>query len=420
MPVAIRAIIERAENAESFGRLTEAAELWAELAEIAPNHPRLLVRDALELVKKGDYKNARDMLENARASELSEASIPLHLGLVHKLMGDLPKSLSALDDALAIDVYLFMAHLWKGAVLEQMGNKKAAAATYKNALKIAPPPEKTAPQINAAIAQARKVVADNARALQEYMRAKTEGLRRGRSQAEMHRADECLDIFAGVKKQYFHEGILMNMPQLPAIQFWNREYFPWLEELEAATPIVQEEAQAIIKHRWDTFSPYVQHGAGVPLNQWEYLNHNSEWSTVHFYRDGKRFDEVHELCPRTSAILDKLPLAHQPNFGPTVVFSVLQPHTRIPAHTGSTNTRLLCHLPLKIPPNCGFRCGNEIREWKIGEAFVFDDSIDHEAWNDSDEVRYIMIADVWNPLLTQLERDMVDAILLAKREYDLL
>ena len=414
----INSLIERAEHEESFNRIDKANEIWSELERVAPNHPRLKVRIALELVRRGEHHQSLAMLLDAEANEPSEASIPLHLGLVYKLSGDLPNALASLNRAIAIDVYLFLAHLWKGAVLEQMDQKRAAAKEFETAIRLAPPGGKAAPQINAALAHAKRAVENNKSALHQFLLQRTQNIRTNHSKEVMKRADECLDIFAGVKKQYVHEGLLMNMPQLPAIQFWDKSHFPWIKELEAATPIIQAEAQAIIKHRWDTFSPYVQHGPGVPLNQWEYLNHNPEWSTVHFYRDGKRFDDVHELCPQTSKILDKLPLAHQPQFGPTVVFSVLQPHTRIPPHTGSTNTRLLCHLPLRIPENCGFRCGNEIREWKIGEAFVFDDSIDHEAWNDSDEIRYVMIADVWNPLLTPVEREMVDALLIAKREFD--
>jgi len=71
------------------------------------------------------------------------------------------------------------------------------------------------------------------------------------------------------------------------------------------------------------------------------------------------------------------------------MFSLLAPHTRIPSHYGDTNARLVGHLPLILPGNCRFRVGNEIREWRYGEAWLFDDTIEHEAWNDSDEVRVI-------------------------------
>jgi len=66
-------------------------------------------------------------------------------------------------------------------------------------------------------------------------------------------------------------------------------------------------------------------------------------------------------------------------------------------------------LPLIVPGNCQFRVGGEIREWREGEAFAFDDTIEHEAWNDSDRPRVVLIFDVWNPYLTKSERELLRA-----------
>jgi aspartate beta-hydroxylase len=95
------------------------------------------------------------------------------------------------------------------------------------------------------------------------------------------------------------------------------------------------------------------------------------------------------------------------------MFSLLAPRTRIPPHTGVANTRLVCHLPLIVPADCGFRVGATIREWKPGEAFVFDDTIEHEAWNDSDELRVVFICDLWAPALGAKEREAVAAVIAA-------
>ncbi len=95
------------------------------------------------------------------------------------------------------------------------------------------------------------------------------------------------------------------------------------------------------------------------------------------------------------------------------MFSLLAPRTRIPPHTGVANTRLVCHLPLIVPPNCGFRVGASTREWKIGESFAFDDTIEHEAWNDSDELRVVFIFDLWQPSLSAEERSAIAAIISA-------
>jgi aspartate beta-hydroxylase len=106
-----------------------------------------------------------------------------------------------------------------------------------------------------------------------------------------------------------------------------------------------------------------------------------------------------------------------PGRGPTAFFSILEPHTKIPPHTGVTNTRVTVHLPLIVPPGCAFRVGGETREWKVGTAWVFDDTIEHEAWNDSDAPRAILIFDVWNPELTVLECDLVRETTIALSQY---
>ena len=112
---------------------------------------------------------------------------------------------------------------------------------------------------------------------------------------------------------------------------------------------------------------------------------------------------------RTAAI-ERLPLLDIPGKSPTAMFSILEPHTRIPPHTGTSNVRVTIHLPLVVPPGCGFRVGSETREWHEGEAWAFDDTIEHEAWNDSDRPRAILIIDTWNPFLTDPEREVIRRI----------
>ena len=110
-------------------------------------------------------------------------------------------------------------------------------------------------------------------------------------------------------------------------------------------------------------------------------------------------------------------MARQESFAPTAVFSALEPHTHIPPHTGSANVRLLCHLPLVLPGPARFRVGNTTRDWEIGQAWVFDDTIEHEAWNDADALRVILIFDVWNPFLAEGEKALITAMMQAQRQY---
>ena len=207
------------------------------------------------------------------------------------------------------------------------------------------------------------------------------------------------------------------MPQLPAIPFFDREHFPWLPRLEAATEMIRAELLALMDAGMPGFAPYISFPAGAPLNQWAELNDNREWSSLWLWRDGERQEESIARCPRTAALLEELPMADQPGFAPTALFSALAPRTRIPPHTGSTNARLLVHLPLILPGPARFRVGNMEREWRVGEAWCFDDSIEHEAWNEAAQTRVILIFDIWNPLLSEAERELLSVLMRARRSW---
>jgi aspartyl/asparaginyl beta-hydroxylase (cupin superfamily) len=147
--------------------------------------------------------------------------------------------------------------------------------------------------------------------------------------------------------------------------------------------------------------------AGVPDSKWSALDHSLDWGAIFLWEYGEPNPPVLERCPVTAATLEALPGAKIPGRAPSAFFSMLKPHTRIPPHTGVTNTRAIIHLPLIVPDGCGFRVGGETRPWVVGKPFAFDDTIEHEAWNDSDELRVVLIFDVWNPHLTERERDVI-------------
>ncbi len=151
--------------------------------------------------------------------------------------------------------------------------------------------------------------------------------------------------------------------------------------------------------------PYVRLEDGTPQNDWSALDGSLDWSACFLWEYGSANQPVLDRCPRTAALLERLPLARIPGRAPNAFFSLLRPGSRIPPHTGVTNTRAIVHLALDIPPDCGFRVGNETREWVQGQAFAFDDTIQHEAWNDSDRLRSVLIVDYWNPHLSAVERE---------------
>lgn len=372
---------------------------------------------ALATLQRGDARGALAMLLEAERSDPKDLGVKLHLALAQRTLGDFPAALRALDAALAIDPYFFLALLSKGVVLELMGRPKFAAQVYRNALRIAPRPEKTAPSLEAPIRHARELVAAQATALAEYLREQVEGLRTRHAGEPLARFDECLDVYAGTKRAFNAEPMQLHVPRLPAIPFFDRDLFPWLPRLEAATATIRAELVALLEAGMPGFAPYVAYAPGTPVNQWADLNHSRSWSTLWLWRDGVRQVEAMDRCPRTAEVLAEMPLADQPGFAPTALFSALAPRTRIPPHTGSTNSRLVVHLPLVLPGPARFRVGNDTRTWRMGEAWVFDDTIEHEAWNDADETRVILIFDIWNPLLSQAERELISAMMTAHTDW---
>jgi aspartate beta-hydroxylase len=375
------------------------------------------IGNAQAMLRAGNSQGALALLQEALQASPGHHDLHLNVAMACRAGGDLPGAVQALNAALAAEPYSFLALLSKGSVFEQMGRPRQAAEVYRNALRIAPPAGNTPPSLQGPIANAKKVVDEQAQALAQHLHETLGPLRDTHRDSDLRRFDESVDVLSGVARIQNAAPVQLHYPRLPAIPFFDREYFPWMETLEAATDTIREELMALLDAGLPGFSPYVAYAPGTPENQFAPLNHNSKWSSLWLWKDGERQEDAIAQCPQTAAVLEELPLCDQPGFAPTALFSALAAHTRIPPHTGSTNTRLLVHLPLVLPGPAGFRVGNETREWRIGEAWAFDDTIEHEAWNDADDTRVIMIFDIWNPLLSAAERDLVGALLTAQRDW---
>jgi aspartyl/asparaginyl beta-hydroxylase (cupin superfamily) len=157
--------------------------------------------------------------------------------------------------------------------------------------------------------------------------------------------------------------------------------------------------------------PYIQYDEHLPLAQWKPLNRNPDWTAIHLWRNGQLVEANARHCPRTLELLKAFPQPQIAGSGPNAMFSLLAPGTAIPPHVGVNNARLVCHLPLIVPEGCWFRVGAETRFWKRGEAFVFDDTIEHEALNPTGDLRVVFIFDLWHPDLSDTERAAVAALI---------
>jgi len=413
----LRPVLAAAQDAMRQGRADEAARLWERVLAAEPEHPQALFHLGQDALIRKNLARARDLLERAARAAPREPAVPLNLSFVFRATGDGAAEMAALTAALTIDPYFYPALLAKGLLLERNGQKHHAARIYKDVLAIAPPPEQVPTELRERLRHARRAVEDNAAALESELNARLAPLREKHQGVSLERFDECQAIQLGRKRIYTQQPSMLHFPRLPAIQFYDNSEFPWLPHLEAAADVIRDELTVVLREDSGEMRPYVSHPDGAPINQWEELNHSPRWSAFFLWEHGKRIDAHCARCPRTAAVLETIPMMDCAGYAPTVLFSILSPRTHIPPHSSVTNARLVVHLPLIAPPGCRFRVGNEIREWKYGEAWVFDDTIEHEAWNDSDELRVIMMIDIWNPYLTRAEREFVTVLLNVEREW---
>jgi aspartyl/asparaginyl beta-hydroxylase (cupin superfamily) len=360
--------------------------------------------------KQGNLREAVAALRDLAALEPT-ADTWLKLGSLLRASGDLHGALDAVHRALEQAPLDFMGLLSRAAILERLGAEDFGEA-YGRALAHLPR-EPLPPALAQTVAHARSChasyVAKRAAALDGAMAAQLEEA----SPAIAARIGRFRSNALRQTRPYHSEPTHFHYPGLIEREFHDRADFPWLADLEAATPLIRAEMQAVMASERAELVPYIQYASHEPLAQWAPLNHSRDWTAIHLLQNGRPVEANARHCPATMELLSRLPQPAISGCSPNAMFSLLAPRTSIPPHTGVSNTRLVCHLPLVVPEGCWFRVGAETRHWREGEAFVFDDTIEHEAANPSDVLRVVFIFDVWHPGLAALERDAVRAMLEA-------
>jgi aspartyl/asparaginyl beta-hydroxylase (cupin superfamily) len=325
-------------------------------------------------------------------------------------------SLAAIDRVLAVDPRNVLALIGKADHFAASGDTRSASAFYLAALRAAPPAGQTPPGLVPELRRAQESCARYAREYKEHLRTRL-GAHGFDGSPGQERFAQSLDIVFGEKRIFVQEPRYFYFPGLPNIQFYPREQFPWMDDVEAETDAIRAELLEVMRSP-DVFKPYVSGHANRPRKSEAGLLDNPNWSAFYFWRNGEPVHENLERCPSVIRALRNAPLARVPNRSPVVLFSLLRPGMHIPPHNGLVNTRLICHLPLLVPGRCRLRVGNETREWVTGKAWAFDDSIDHEAWNDSDQTRVILLFDIWRPEITPAERGLVTQLFEAIDDYN--
>ena len=420
----INLLADQAVRAGHAGRDQDAVRLWSQVLGAEPNHVPALTALGQRAFRTGDLPGAHAAFKRLVEINGNDLQQWINLALICQGLKDEAGEERAIKGALTVDAMDLVGLILRANLLERQGKTHQAATAYGAAATVSPPMDRLAPDLRPAVLHAmahRDLYQKNfGTFMDQYLAPHYQSF----SSEKLDRFRDSIDILVGRKHRYESLSMMYHYPRLLPVEFFERVEFPWLDRIEAATSLIRDEFLQILRADSSEsdgfgasggasdsgFTPYITYPNDVPLNQWAELNNSPSWSAFHLYKMGEIVAENAAKCPQTMALLGCAPTPTQPGRTPAAMFSLLKPKTRIPPHTGVSNVRLVTHVPLIIPEGCGFRVGNTTRQWAPGKAWVFDDTIEHEAWNNSDQLRVVLIFDIWHPQLSMAEREMIAAM----------
>lgn len=361
----------------------------------------------IEALRRGDGTAARQAFERIVASGRATLQVWLFLAQACDLQDDRPAARAALEEVLKLDQSNPYALVMQGELYTRDGDDRAASNWYDWALSAAATMQGLPPDL---LARLQRADAERAAAISRFRGQMDAALSAAgvAGDAAGPRFAESLSILSGQTRPYLQEPTSFYFPGLPQQAFFDPADFAWSAALEAAMPAIRAEATAAVAGR-EGVGPYVERPKDRPAKPHTLLD-DPRWSAFHLWKAGAPVEENASRCPATMKALAGVPIPEITGRSPTALFSILAPGTHIVPHNGMLNTRLICHLPLIVPPNCRLRVGNHTRSVEAGKLMIFDDSIEHEAWNDSGEMRVILLFEIWRPELTAGERSALTAM----------
>lgn len=376
-----------------------------------------ILRQATDALGRGDGRAARELLQPL----LGPSPLPPALFLLaqaHRIDNDNDAELAAIDRLLALQPGHLGALLMKAAARSRAGDDDGAVAPYQMALAVADQirrggqnlPPMLASEIGRAAQWVERYIAERSARIDDAL--DKGGFGPGRRSAAI---DEALAILRGEAPIQLQQPTSFYYPGLPQRPFYEREEFAWANELESHGGAIQAELEALLRAQAEQFEPYVAAGAdrsgGTAPNA--HLAGDASWSAYHLLKGGEPVAGHAERFPETLAALDLAPMPRVAGRAPMALFSLLKPGAHIRPHHGLFNFRLICHLPLIVPPGCTLRVGNRRRPWREAELLIFDDSMEHEAWNRSDRQRIILLFEIWRPEIGEADREALTLLLEA-------
>jgi aspartyl/asparaginyl beta-hydroxylase (cupin superfamily)/Tfp pilus assembly protein PilF len=407
MAGSIQQHLAEAHRARQAGQMDAARRHLEAVLAIDSGQPAARNALGLDALERNDACAAAEHFEIACRSDPKAPPLWLNLARAQRELGNPDAERAALEQILAIDQRDLLALIRLAELHERVGEEALAAQRWSAVIGLSAGIEDRSPEFVQLIDRAKTYVEGQRQKLAEAVDERLAAHVVDASARDRRRIRAAADAMLGRRAIYANHCEGLHYPFLPADEFFDREQFPWLSSLEAATDEILAELQAILADREAALEPYIAMKPGTPESKWSALDKSLDWGAFHLWKEGQRINENCARAPHTAALTESLPLCRIEGRAPAVFFSILKAGSQIPPHTGVTNVRSIVHLPLIVPDGCGFRVGGETREWRKGEAFVFDDTIEHEAWNRSSEDRAVLIIDTWNPHLSEHERAMI-------------
>jgi aspartate beta-hydroxylase len=383
------------------------------MSTAAPNAAATANSQGMAALRDGRFDEAVTAFRAAIAADPKSTALYRNLASAFRAKGDDGEELAALDGALDIDRRDLVAWIRKAELHQRRSENGPALEGWHAALSLAEPLKPWSGPLADTLAAGQAFQAKAVAAITGAVGVEIEGIAKDLDETERRRTSAFLDRALGRRQTFVNQCAGLYYPFLPADEFFDERHFPWFADLAAATADIRAELEELLRDPGEALRPYVRMDSGSPDSTWTPLDHSLDWGACFLWEYGEPNAPLIERCRKTAAAIAAVPGALIPGRAPNAFFSMLRPGTRIPPHTGVTNTRAIVHLPLIVPDGCAFRVGGETRPWIEGKPFAFDDTIEHEAWNDSDQLRAVLILDCWNPHLTVAERDFVTRYFVA-------
>uniref|UniRef100_A0A8C4NLF0 Un-named hu7910 n=1 Tax=Dicentrarchus labrax TaxID=13489 RepID=A0A8C4NLF0_DICLA len=418
----IKAEIDAAEKLRKKGKLEEALRAFDTLVLRHPQSPRARYGKAQAEDDLAEKLRSNDMLQKAintyrEAAELPDVTPDLlraalkrraerqqFLGRMRGSLATLERLTQIFPEDISLKNELGVAHLL-------LGDNKGAKKVYEEVLAVSPG-NGFAKVHYGFILKSENKIAESIPYLKEGLESGEPGTDDGRfyfhlGDALQRVGDKSAYHWYELGHQHGHfasvwQRSLYNVDGLKAQPWWTPKetgYNDLVKTLERNWKTIRDEALAVMDQNTGLFIP-----------EEENLREKGEWGQYTLWQQGKKAGSSCQGVPKTCSLLERYPEATGCKRG-QIKFSVMQPGTHVWPHTGPTNCRLRMHLGLVIPKQgCRIRCTDQTREWEEGKVLIFDDSFEHEVWQDADSYRLIFIVDVWHPELTAYQRQTLSPI----------